>query len=255
MSIASAHRLSTCLVLMCLAVLGSSAVAAAAPTVTLKTTALPIPGFPGTGNILGAGAVIRVEGTVSGSEYGGFPPPVTGITFYGPAGATLRPQGFVTCAPSAIEQSGPGACPSRSMAGPKGSATATVSFGSERVPETASVQPFFAPGGGLEFFVLGTTPVLVEILSKGRLADAAPPFGPEVIAEVPLVESVPGALDASEQTLDVEVGAAYRRDGKTFSYVTVPKKCSKGGLPVKVDVSFLGGAISEASYNMPCPRR
>ena len=45
--------------------------AAAAPAVTFKATAVPIPGFPGTGNILGAGAEVETEATISGTEYGG----------------------------------------------------------------------------------------------------------------------------------------------------------------------------------------
>ena len=61
---------------------------------------MPIPGFPGTGNILGAGAASEAEYTISGTEYGGFPPPLIGVKFYGPASAKLHPQGFATCAPS-----------------------------------------------------------------------------------------------------------------------------------------------------------
>jgi hypothetical protein len=255
MIIASLHRTSIGLAILGLVTVVSTATVVAAPIVRLKTTALPIPGFPGTGNILGAGAVIRVQGTVAGEEYGGFPPPVTEIRFYGPAGARLRPQGFTACAPTVIEQQGPEACPKDSMAGPKGSATAIVSFGSERVPETASVQPFFAPGGGLEFFADGSTPVSLEILSQGSVINASPPFGPEVVAEVPLVETLPGALDASEESISVEVGAAYKRDGKMLSYVTVPRRCPTGGLPVKAEVSFFGGASATASYSMPCPRK
>lgn len=255
MTIASKRRASIYLAILGLLSIAPAATVAAAPTVRLKTTALPIPGFPGTGNILGAGAVIRVEGTVSGEEYGGFPPPVTEIKFYGPADAQLRPQGFGVCAPSVIEQQGPEACPKGSVAGPKGSATAIVSFGSERVPETASVQPFFAPGGGLEFFADGSTPVSLEILSQGSVLNAAPPFGPEVAAEVPLVETLPGALDAAEVSISVEVGAAYKRGGKTISYVTVPRRCAAGGLPVKAELGFLGGASATAFYRMPCPRK
>jgi hypothetical protein len=254
------RRASTCLACTCLAVLGLavlglSATASAAPTVAFKTTAVPIPGFPGTGAILGAGAGILVEGTVTGTEYGGFPPPLTGIKFYAPAGVKLHPQGFATCAPSVIEQSGPAPCPKKSIAGPQGFGVGVVSFGGERVQETATVQPFFAPGGNLEFFLNGRTPVLIEMLATGHVVNSAAPFGPEVSGEVPLIESVPGALDASFERGAVGVGAAYRKGGKTISYITLPKKCPKGGFPVKVEVSFLGGAIVEATYKMPCPRR
>ena len=94
-----------------LAVLGLSASASAAPTITLKAKAVPIPGFPHTGNILGAGAALKAEYTISGTEYGGFPAPLIGVKFYGPASAKLHPQGFATCAASVIETSGPGAMP------------------------------------------------------------------------------------------------------------------------------------------------
>jgi len=249
------RRMSICLAVLGLAVLGLSVTASVAPTFTFKLTAVPIPGFPHTGDFLGAGAVIQAEGTISGTEYGGFPPPLIGVKFYAPAGEKLHPQGFVTCEPTVIEQSGPGPCPKKSIAGPKGFASGVVSFGTERVEETASVQPFFAPGGNLEFFVDGTTPVSIEILATGHIVNASPPFGLEVIGEVPLIESVPGALDASFEKGTISVGAAYKQGKKTISYVTVPKQCSKGGWPVKVELSFLGGATTEASYKIPCPRK
>jgi hypothetical protein len=237
-----------------LALLLSAAPAIAAPTLTIKTRALPIPGFPHTGDILGAGAMIIGEGTLSGTEYAGAPPPVTQIKVFAPAGAELHPQGFATCPPANLERTGPEACSKHSVAGPQTSALGVVSFASERVPETVSVQPFFAPGGGVETFVKGATPVSVEILVQGRFTSAAPPFGFEGVAEVPLIETLPGAPDASFLHGSVGVGAAYRKHGKTFSYITLPKTCSKGGWPLKVQMSFYGGATAEASYTMPCPK-
>jgi hypothetical protein len=247
---------STCLAVFGLAALGllPAAAASAAPTFTYKTTAYPIPGFPGTGDILGAHALFQLEGKISGTEYGGFPPPLIGVKYYGPAGAMLSPQGFATCAPSTIEQSGPGLCPKRSIAGPQGFGVGVVSFGTERVQERASIQPFFAPGGKLEFFIDGKTPVSLELLSMGHVVESPPPYGATVIGEVPLVETVPGALDASSEEATIRVGAAYKRGKKTISYLTVPKTCPPGGLPTKVELSFLGGATAEASYKMPCPR-
>jgi hypothetical protein len=254
MTIAIFRRTSTCLAVLGLAVLGVSATASAAPTFMFKLTAVPIPGFPHTGDILGAGAVIHGEGKISGTEYGGSPPPLIAAKFYAPADTKLHPQGFGTCAPSVIEESGPGPCPKQSIAGPQGFGVGVVSFGTERVQETASIQPFFAPGGTLEFFVDGTTPVSLEFLSKAHVVSSSPPFGLEFIGEVPLIESVPGALDASVEEVTLGVGAAYKQGKKTISYITVPKKCLKGGWPVKVELSFLGGATAEASYKIPCPR-
>jgi hypothetical protein len=249
------RRTSVALAALGLITLVPSAVASAAPTVTFNGTALPIPGFPGTGDILGAGAVVQGEATVSGTEYGGDPPPLIGIRFYAPAGVKLHPQGFATCAPSVIEQTGPSACPKKSAAGPQGSAYGVVSFGGERVGETVSVQPFFAPGGEVEAFVHGATPVSIEILAKARIVTASPPYGLEVIAEVPLIETVPGALDASFLHGRISVGDAYKKGKKTISYITLPKTCPRGGWPVKLQMSFLGGATAETSTKMPCARK
>jgi len=249
------RRASTCLAVLGLAVMALSGTASAAPTVTFKAKAVPIPGFPHTGNIFGAGAAVETEFTIKGTEYGGFPPPLIGVKFFGPAGAKLHPQGFATCPPSLIKEKGPAPCPKKSIAGPKGSASGVVSFGSERVAETVSVQPFFAPGGNIEFYVNGTSPVSIEILSTGNVINSSPPFGPTVVAEVPLIESVPGALDASAKEINVRVGAAYKKGKKTFYYITVPKKCPKGGFPLKTTMTFLGGATAEASYKAPCPKK
>ncbi len=256
------RRASTCLVVLGLAVLGLSATASAAPTITLKGEAVPIPGFPHTGNILGAGTAFKAVYTISGTEYGGFPAPLIGVKFYGPAGAKLSPQGFATCSPTVIETKGPGPCPKGSIAGPKGSASGVVSFGTERVSETLSVQPFFAPGGNLEFFADGTSPVSIELLSKGSVVSTSPPFGPTVTATVPLVETVPGALDGSAKEISVVVGAAYKKGGKTHYYLTVPKKCPKGGFPLKTIMEFGNvsnpkepGEKAEAIYKAPCPKK
>jgi len=257
MSSAASRGTSTLLAVLGLAVLpGLSATASAAPTITsFRIAAIPIPGFPHTGNILGAGAAIRGHTSISGTEYSGSAPPLTGLKFYAPAGTRLHPQGFATCAPSVLESSGPEACPKKSVEGPKGSVLGTVSFGGERVPETATVQPFFAPGGDADAFVFGHTPTLIEILVKVHIVPSSPPYGVEVIGDIPLIETVPGAPDTSFVEGTVEVGAAFKQGKKTVSYITLPSRCPKGGLPIKEEMSFLGGAHAEATANMPCPRK
>jgi hypothetical protein len=119
----SARRMSTCVAALGLAVLGLSA--SASPTITFKVKVLPIPGFPGTGDILGAGAMFQGEGTISGTEYGGSPPPVTEINVYAPAGLKLHPQGFATCSSTILESHEVQMCPKKSIAGPRASQLAS----------------------------------------------------------------------------------------------------------------------------------
>ncbi|MGH2853570.1 MAG: hypothetical protein ACRDLF_05190 [Solirubrobacteraceae bacterium] len=242
---------------------GLPASAAAKPEVTLKAAAVPIPinlsnphsaTYPGTGDILGAGAALEVEFKITGTEYGGSPAPITQIKTYAPAGTKLTTKGFATCSETVLKEKGPEGCPKKSYASPIGEAQGHVSFGSERVYEKLTVQGFFAPGGGLLFFADGRSPASIELISKGTITNGGGAFGPTVTAEVPLVESVPGALDGSAEFIKVKVGAAYKKHGKLISYGTVPKKCPKGGFPLKTEMTFLGGEVVTSEYHAPCPK-
>jgi len=252
-----------------LAVLGLVAVAlavpsfaSATPVVTFKTKAVEIAGFPGTGNHLGKGAAVQAEYTISGTEYGGFPPPVEGINFYLPKGAVLHPSGFPTCPVSELEPTGQGpkGCPKGSRAGPVGVVHGQVAFGSKIVPETATLESFYAPGGGLEFYTFGHTPTVLEIISSAHYVNASGVFSHELIAQVPLVETVPGADDASITAISVKVGSAIKSHGKTVYYGKLPTKCPKknGSFPLKTEIKFagLGGLAPQTvtkTYNEKCP--
>ncbi|HEY3959011.1 MAG TPA: hypothetical protein VGL68_00720 [Solirubrobacteraceae bacterium] len=241
--------------LLVIAVLAFAPVADATPTATLKVKAIPVPGFPGTGNILGAGSAVEAVVTISGTEYGGFPSPLTGVNVFAPAGLKVSPKGFHTCAPATLEADGAAACPRTSVAGPPGIGLGVVTFGGDRVPESVSIQDFFAPGGGLTFYVEGKTPASFQILEKAYWTTAAAPFGEELLVEVPLIETVPGADDASVTSFKVKVGAAYRKGRKTVSYLTQPKTCPRGGFPVKMELKFMSGEAVTVADDVPCPKR
>jgi hypothetical protein len=265
------RRASTCLAVLALAALALPAVVSAAPEVKLKAVAIPIPKpgggtYPGTGNFYGKGAAVEVEYKIASKEYGGFPPPIIGINFYLPKGTKLHPAGFKTCPTKVvIEEKEPEKCPAASSAGPVGKAIGVVSFGKERVPEEVAVSSYFAPGGGLNFFVKGVSPVLLEIPTTGRYVNVggAEGFGPKFIGKIPLVSTVPGAPFASTEFIKVKVGAAFKKGKELVSYGTLPKKgqCPKGGFNIKSEVIFAENGeeskpqIVIASYKAPCPRR
>ncbi len=248
-------------VLLATAALGPG-IASAAPAVSVKSKIVPIAGFPNTGDKLGAGAAVETQVRISGTEYGGFPAPLIGVNVFLPKGTVLHPAGFPTCSRSTLEPSGPGpkSCPKGSAAGPIGKALGVVAFGSQIVPEEVSIQSFYAPGGGLEFFAFGHEPAIIEIVSTGHLVNAGGLFSHELITEVPLVETVPGAQDASVKQISVKVGSAIKKNGKTIYYGRVPSKCPKGGFPAKAELTFagLGGLTQETVTNntkVPCPHK
>jgi hypothetical protein len=248
------RRAAICWALAALTTAAFTATAAATPKVTFQASAIPIPGFPGTGDILGAGAEVEVRVTISGAEYGGFPSPLIGMAIYAPSGVTVSDKGFGSCASSALEADGPAGCSRDSRAGPIGEGLGVVSFGGERVNEKVSIQSFFAPTGGLTFYAVGSTPTSFEILEKGYWTTASAPYGPEMIVELPLVETVPGADDASILSFNVKVGAAYRRGDKTESYITLSKRCPKAGAPLKAELKFMSGETVTVAYRQPCPK-
>jgi hypothetical protein len=241
--------------------------AVALPTVKFKAEAVRIPGFPGTGNILGAGAAVQAEYQIEGNEYQGSPPPIIGINFYLPKGSKLHTSGFPSCSKTTLEQFGPVQCRKGSAAGPTGKVQGYVTLGGERVEEGLTLSSFYAPGGGLEFFSKGTSPVSLEIISNGHYVHlgGAGGYGPELESEVPLVASLPGAPYASVKSITVEAGSAYTtgkgKHKQTIYYGRVPTKCPKGGFPIKTEVIFAeNGEPSKPetvtkTYKAPCPRK
>jgi hypothetical protein len=245
----------------------TTGMALALPTVKFKAEAVRIPNFPGTGNILGAGAAVQAEYKIEGTEYQGSPPPIIGVNFYLPKGSKLHTSGFPTCSKATLEQFGPIQCRKGSAAGPTGKVQGFVTLGGERVEEGLELSSFYAPGGGLEFFSKGTSPVAIEILSNGHYVNlgGAGGYGPELETEVPLVMSLPGAPFASVKSITVKAGSAYTtgkgKHKQTIYYGRVPTKCPKGGFPLKTEVIFAeNGELSKPetvtkTYKAPCPPR
>jgi hypothetical protein len=227
-----------------------------APMVRMVAKAVPIKGFPGTGDKLGAGAAVEAKFTIHGSEAaGGVPSQITHVNFYLPSGTGIHSQGFVTCNPATLENVGPVGCPRRSQASPIGSAGVVDPIGGELVRERATLQAFFAPGGGLQFYVNAASPISAQLLvAKGRLSGAHAPYGVKLSTDVQLVDSVPGAPPVSTETIDIKVGAAYRKHGRTVSYGTMPKRCPRGGFPVKSEITFASGETVTTVYRAPCPK-
>jgi hypothetical protein len=261
------HKLRALPVLACLAVMAvglPAAAAQAAPTVTVKAKVLPVPinpssakskSYPKTGNILGAGASVETMVTIRGTEYGGFPAPLTGVVVDLPSGTKLHPSGFATCSTAILESHEVQKCPKKSIASPPGEVLGVVSFGATRVPEKATVQAFFTSGGNLAFFTEGRSPASIEILSTGKFSTAPKPFGPKLTAAIPLVATVPEAPYASVESIKIKVGAAFMQGKKLISYGTVPTKCPKGGFPAKTELTFLGGETTTTSIKVPCPKK
>jgi hypothetical protein len=259
------RRASTCLaVLGSLVVLGLPAAASAvAPTVTFKAKDVPIPKpgggtYPHTGNILGAGTALEANFVITGSGYGATPqnpnggiPPLAQVNFFLPVGAKINAAPFGKCSEAVLKNTGPSGCKANTVASPKGNALGEVTFGSERVPEEASLQAFFGPSG-LMFYVQGSSPVSLEFVSSGTYVNSGqPPYGLELKTLVPAIATVPGAALASTKNINIKVGAAIKKGKKLIPYGTLPTKCPAGGFPLKAELIFGGSYGGEREFGIP----
>jgi hypothetical protein len=257
------RRTSVSLIILSILTLGLPALAGAIPTaVTLKVRSIPIaidptasngPTYPGTGSLLGKGTAVEGELRITGTEYGGFPPPLTGVMFLVPAGVKLHPQGFPTCSIAILESHEVAHCPKKSAASSVGSVSGVVSFGETRVHETLTLQVFFAPGGELAFYAEGTSPAEIEVLGKGAFTSAGATLGQQFSATVPLVETVPEAPYGVVEAIKLKIGSAFKQDGKLVPYITMPKKCPRGGFPIRAEFKFLIGEPITVNTTLPCP--
>jgi len=237
----------------------SPAVASATPTVTLKAVPIPLKGFPGTGDILGAAAAVEFEFTIRGTEVtGDAPSQLRGVNVYAPTGTKLNTKGFVTCTLETLEKKGPveseGGCSKRSQASALGSVEASDTIAGEPIKEKGTVQAFFAPKGELIFYANAPSPISAQVYVGGTIHPASPPYAYEFESSIPLVESVPEAAAVSTEAVDIKVGAAYKKNGKVHSYITLPSKCPKGGLPLKSEMKFESGETVTTLYKAPCPK-
>jgi hypothetical protein len=240
------------------AALALPGVAGAAPDVTLGVRALPIPGFAHTGNIAGAGASFELELRIQGNEYRGFPPGLVHANVYLPAGTGLDPSGFPTCDSSTLgpSGSGPKACPPGSTAGDVGQAQ----VGIETPPEAATIEPFFAPGGGLTFLTFGHNPWLVEILFKAHYVRASPPYGEKLEIEVGPNPYAPAGRRPPYRQIKTNIGTALNREHRTFYYLRMPSACPQHYLPFESELTFEGVESVPVQtvttrFRAPCPRR
>jgi hypothetical protein len=253
-----------CLTLIASALLAAPVQASAEeiplPTIKVKAAAVPIPGFPGTGNFYGKGADVEATAEISGSGYGATPqnpngsvPPISAVNIYLPKGVKLHPSGFGICTEAKLQNIGPSGCPKSSVASPIGSVLGEVTFGSERVPENSTLQGFFGPSGSILFYAQGSTPVSLEVVSTGRFVRSSGKYSWELKTLVPPVATVPGAPLASVSRIHLKAGAAYRSHGKVIPYGTVPKKgeCPKGGFFGKSEVTFGGSFGGEREFGIP----
>jgi hypothetical protein len=218
---------------------------ATAATVTFKTAF--------SNGALGDGTTATYQFAFAGNEYSGGPQPLASIALHLPAGIGGSRATFPLCERSTLELTGAQGCPPGSGAGPPGTIAGLVTFGSERVTESGTVQAFFGPGEAIYFYVIGTSPVSLEFIMAATPAPDSAPFGSILNISVPSVMTVPGAPLVAFSSLTLALGASRSERGTQVNSLTIPTECPAGGFAWEADVGFVEGTGLEATYKSPCP--
>lgn len=193
--------------------------------------------------------------------------PVRKLTVFAPAGLTIDARGAGTCNRTALERSGPSACPTNSRAG-FGGGVGVLQLPREAVHANFTLDFFFEstrPGHiSLLVYAASSAPVEVELVVVAHQVRAAAPYGLGFTVEVPPVSPIPGAPPASIESVFATLGAAgvayYERihGHRRLVHVRgllVPRSCPRGGFPARATIEFLDGQSTTLDPNVPCPAR
>jgi hypothetical protein len=217
-------------------------------------------GYPHTGSRDGAGASLLVEVGLSGTEYAGGPPPLNSVSLLLPAGMRWDTAGMPKCVLPELEIPAPFSGPCDQLGvhvRPDTLASGHFQFGMAFVPEMLSVESADDKVGGTVLLVGGHIPVSLEFQAEGTVARHSGQT--ELRWPMPLVETVPGGLDGSMNSLALRLGSGVvAKHGTKFS-LHMPAKCPRGGLRFRLAVEFapvagLPAQTAAASYGTPCPR-
>ncbi len=216
---------------------------------------------------LGAPMTITFGFDLSTSE-GTAPPPLTAMDLRMPAGMgyARTTLGLALCDPAALLARGLAGCPANSRLG-YGSARVEVPFGTGAGHEIPEVQALAGPSTTgntvVLFYANGLYPVAAQLTFAGEVLPDTGPFGSQLLANVPLVTSVPGGPDVSIVHVQATIGPShltyYRHShGRLVAFkprgVAAPEHCPAGGFPFAAQFTFQDASHASATTTVPCPR-
>lgn len=216
---------------------------------------------------LGASTTITFSFRIK-SPKGTVPQPLIGIALALPEGlgAATSGLGLATCAPRTFLEGGVNGCPPNSMLG-RATATATVPIGPEVLSERVRVALAAAASksGRLEILygAEGVTPVFAQLVFRGEILEAEPPYGEEINTFIPPIETLPEAPYAAVVSMSSTIGPEhltyYRQvHGRRVAFdpegVELPRRCPRGGFRFAATFTFLDGAAKTLRETVACPR-
>ena len=103
-----------------------------------------------------------------------------------------------------------------------------------------------------------------ELVLVAKEFHAPKPYGIGFSVEVPLIAALPGASNASVESVFLTFGSTHVAYYKTIHGkkklfhvrgVVVPKTCPRGGFRLEATIDFADGATLAVTPTIPCPRK
>ncbi len=197
----------------------------------------------------------------------GVPPPLTGFELSYPIhlGFALSELGLATCTTTTLELHGPRGCPANSIMG-YGIAVAEVAIDPEVIGEKGYLTVVRSKDENnhlaLLFYAEAYTPVLDELVFKGAIQPANPPFGGRVTAKIPTLEAFAYGPDLSVIRFSSTIGPQgltynERRHGQFVPYtprgIALPNHCPHQGFVFSAHFTFQDGTQAHATSTVGCP--
>jgi hypothetical protein len=223
----------------------TAGVAQAAPTATLGASATLLSQPKGGQWAIGLGTSAAFA-MPDGSQ----PPPVRKMVIRFPQGKANWDR-FPACSQTRLEQrKAPDGCPSGSRIGRGTSIVSAKPIVEDPITATIDVFNGAKSGSGrtLLFLARTTTPISTQMVLKGVLRRTTGKYGFRLDVDVPRIQTVPGAPDASIVSFTTLVQA--RRRG--VSYLEAPRTCPGAGLPFAGTFTFEDGSSASAGARIPC---
>jgi hypothetical protein len=235
--------LSTCIAPLT----AQSASAPAGPSATVTPSLSP--------NRLGAkGALLITIHYTEGES--SVPSPVRRSVLRFPAGLGIEIPHLRSCAIARLRAHGPSGCPTQSLLG-HGHALAEVQAGSQIITEGISLSVFLGPFKNLqptlEILGQGYTPFDERVVLTGTALPDNPPYGEDLVIDIPPIPTLPLEPDASIVTMSLTVGVSKPRNPREANTVVVPPRCPAGGFPFAANFTYANGTSGSTLTTAPCP--
>ncbi|MFZ1155470.1 MAG: hypothetical protein WAN93_11250 [Solirubrobacteraceae bacterium] len=187
----------------------------------------------------------------------GMPLPVRRSVLRFPVGLGIEIPHLRSCSIAHLRAHGPSGCSAQSLLG-HGHALAEAQAGSQIITENISLWVFLGPFKNLQptFEILGQgyTPFDERVVLTGTAVPDNPPYGEDLVINIPPIPTLPLEPDASIVTMSLTVGASKPHNPHEANTVVVPPSCPAGGFPFAANFTYADGASGTALATAPCPR-